>query len=163
KPLAHNAAVRFHHLTHDVPARITLMATETLMPGQSCFAQLRLQKPVVAIFGDRFILRKHSPLHTIGGGVILDHLPMKRFSQSDSKALERMQLLAQATDAERLAIAAKQKGILGANEKYLKAKLAATPDEILALNSNEVILLQRNPIIVISRDAEQLLLRRMED
>ncbi|MGH9856820.1 MAG: selenocysteine-specific translation elongation factor, partial [Acidobacteriota bacterium] len=92
-PLPHNALVRFHHLTNDVAARITLLGTDVLQPGETAYAQLRLQNPVHALYDDRFILRKHSPLTTIGGGIILDHLPLRRISAGDRRAIERFKKL----------------------------------------------------------------------
>ncbi len=66
-PLTHNSMVRFHHLTADSLARITLPEGETLNPGGSGFVQIASAKASLCAFnGDRFILRKHSPLVTIG-------------------------------------------------------------------------------------------------
>src|SRR3972149_2344091 len=163
KPLTHNSGIRFHHLTHDVLARVTLMGTDALAPAESCFAQLRLQRKIVAVYSDRFIRRKHSPLHTIGGGVILDHLLLKRASQKDSAALERMRHLEWATVSQRLAMAVLQKGISGATEQYQKAKLALMAEEILAVNSDDVLILQQDPVLVISREAERSVLQKMEE
>lgn len=43
-----------------------------LMPGEALLAQLRTDAPVVAEAGDRFVLRRESPLQTLGGGEVLD-------------------------------------------------------------------------------------------
>src|SRR5437660_913210 len=49
---------------------------EALKPGERAFVQVRLESPVVAVAGDRFVIRRYSPAITIGGGDILDaHLP----------------------------------------------------------------------------------------
>ena len=70
------AAVTVHLGTADVPAR---------MVRRSRFAQLRLERPVVAARGDRVVLRTHS---TVGGGVVLDPLPPRRL---DPERLERIE------------------------------------------------------------------------
>jgi len=44
-------------------------------------ARIRLRDRVLATYGDRFILRTVSPMDTIGGGVVLNPYPMRRFSQ----------------------------------------------------------------------------------
>jgi selenocysteine-specific elongation factor len=44
-------------------------------------ARIRLKQPVVASYGDRFILRAVSPSVTIGGGRILNPHPGRRFSE----------------------------------------------------------------------------------
>src|SRR6185369_10926225 len=46
--------------------------TQELKPGQSAYVQIRLESPVVAVAGDRFVVRRYSPALTIGGGVVLD-------------------------------------------------------------------------------------------
>ncbi|MCL4492245.1 MAG: SelB C-terminal domain-containing protein, partial [Nitrospirae bacterium] len=43
-----------------------------------CYCQFRLEEPVVALSGDRYIIRRFSPLETIGGGEILDPYPVRR-------------------------------------------------------------------------------------
>ena len=44
-------------------------------------ARIRLKQPVVAAYGDRFILRTVSPSSTIGGGRVLNPHPGRRFSE----------------------------------------------------------------------------------
>jgi len=70
------AAVTVHLGTADVPAR---------MVRRSRFAQLRLERPVVAARGDRVVLRTNS---TVGGGIVLDPLPPRRL---DPERLERIE------------------------------------------------------------------------
>jgi len=45
-----------------------------LPPGESAVANLKLQDEVLALPGDRFIVRQFSPVVTIGGGAVLDPL-----------------------------------------------------------------------------------------
>lgn len=67
-PMASRTRVRLHLGTREIMARIVLPAAKPLTPGQEGFAQLRLEAPVVAAWGDRFVLRRYSPALTIGGG-----------------------------------------------------------------------------------------------
>ena len=46
-------------------------------PGGGGLVQLRLETPVVALHGDRFILRSYSPAQTVAGGVIVDPFAAK--------------------------------------------------------------------------------------
>ncbi len=160
-PLQHNALVRFHHLTNDVLARVTLLGSNVLQPGESCFAQLRLQSPIHALYGDRFILRKHSPLITIGGGIILDHFPLRRISAGDSKAIERLRALETGNPKDRLAIAVQMKGLAGAEEQYLKAKMGMPVDEILQMDEPSVTHLKNHPLLAVHHDFEKDLIRKM--
>ncbi len=78
RPLRPRTRVRLHHGTAEVLARVVLLGTEALAPGDSGPAQLRLESALVAAAGDRFVLRSYSPMRVLGGGVILDAHPPKR-------------------------------------------------------------------------------------
>jgi len=62
----------------EVLCRVVFLDREQLTPGESCYAQLRLEDEIVAKKGDRFIIRFYSPMMTIGGGEILEPNPPKR-------------------------------------------------------------------------------------
>ncbi len=64
--------------TAETVARIILYEKEELKPRDSCYCQLRLQDPVIAVAGDRYIIRRFSPLETLGGGEILDPSPVRK-------------------------------------------------------------------------------------
>lgn len=57
--------------TTEVDARLILKGGR-LEPGAEGFAELRVARPIVAEYGQRFILRQRSPARTVGGGRILD-------------------------------------------------------------------------------------------
>jgi selenocysteine-specific elongation factor len=63
--------VMLHLGTTEVVARVSIKG-QTLEPGQQAYADLRLREPVVATWGQRFIVRRISPAMTLGGGRILD-------------------------------------------------------------------------------------------
>jgi selenocysteine-specific elongation factor len=67
--------VRLHTGTSEVMARALLLDGTELAPGQRGFARLRLEAPLVALAGDRFVIRSYSPIVTIGGGTLLDTDP----------------------------------------------------------------------------------------
>jgi selenocysteine-specific elongation factor len=72
-PLKNRARVHFHQGTAEAIAEVILLNDGgELAAGQSAFAQLRLDKPLLLLPGDRFILRRFSPVVTIGGGKVLD-------------------------------------------------------------------------------------------
>jgi len=77
KPLETRSRVRLHLGTAEVMARVVLLEGQTLEPGAGALAQLRLETPLVAAWGDCFALRRYSPPLTIGGGRILDPQPLK--------------------------------------------------------------------------------------
>jgi selenocysteine-specific elongation factor len=72
--LKNRAQVHFHQGTAETIGEVVLLEGTTIAPGKSGFAQLRLREPVLVLAGDRFILRRFSPVTTIGGGVVIDSL-----------------------------------------------------------------------------------------
>ena len=70
-PLRTRSTVRVHLGTAEVLGELVLLEADELARGGAGLAQLRLREPVVAAPGDRFVLRRHSPMETIGGGVVL--------------------------------------------------------------------------------------------
>jgi selenocysteine-specific elongation factor len=72
--------LQVHHGTRVAPARAVAL-------GHG-LAQLRLESPLVARAGDRFVLREVAPPRTIGGGSVLD--PAPRRHGPGSSAAERL-------------------------------------------------------------------------
>ncbi|MFC1824263.1 selenocysteine-specific translation elongation factor [Thermodesulfobacteriota bacterium] len=93
RKLKNRAKARFHTGTSELMARVILLDREELAPGESCFAQLRLEEPTVVLLRDRYVLRSYSPVQAIGGGIILNALPQKkkRFSETVLAELKLMQ------------------------------------------------------------------------
>ncbi|NVO00256.1 MAG: selenocysteine-specific translation elongation factor [Geobacteraceae bacterium] len=83
KILKHRASVRLHSAAFEVPAKVILLGNDSLLPGESCFAQLRLGRPVLLLPGDPFVIRSYSPNATIGGGRVLDPGSPKHRRRSD--------------------------------------------------------------------------------
>jgi selenocysteine-specific elongation factor len=63
---------RFHLFSAETLGRFRPLEPTTLEPGGEAIVELRLQEPVAAARGDRFVLRRPSPQATLGGGTILD-------------------------------------------------------------------------------------------
>jgi len=90
--IQHNQRVHIHLGTKEVLGRIRLLETDTLQENSNGYAQLRLEEPLVAQRGDKFIIRAYSPLITLGGGTVLwsqtDH--RKRFESGQMEELEKL-------------------------------------------------------------------------
>jgi selenocysteine-specific elongation factor len=82
RDIKHRERVRLHIGTDEVIARLAILGGQTIAPGASSPVQFVLERPTVALPGDRFVIRSFSPLVTIGGGHVLDASPgkHKRFS-----------------------------------------------------------------------------------
>jgi selenocysteine-specific elongation factor len=74
RAMKNRTRVHFHHGTAETVASVSLHEQGALAAGGTALAQLRLDDEILALPGDRFILRQFSPLMTIGGGVVLDAL-----------------------------------------------------------------------------------------
>lgn len=70
--------------TSEILCRVVLLDREELSPGESCYAQLRLEEEIAVRRGDKFIVRFYSPMETIGGGEIIEPVPKKKKRFDDS-------------------------------------------------------------------------------
>lgn len=91
-PLRHASEVKFFTGSAEVLARVRLLGVEELAPGQEGWLQLDLREPVVAVRGDRYILRRPSPSETLGGGVVVDAQPA-RHRRFDPPLIESLEAL----------------------------------------------------------------------
>ncbi|MBF0472168.1 MAG: selenocysteine-specific translation elongation factor [Nitrospirae bacterium] len=87
--LKNRGTIHLHIGSSEVIARVILYDKPLLNSEESAFCQLRLSSPIVALSGERFIMRRISPLQTIGGGVVLDPFPIRR---KKSKGLDDLNI-----------------------------------------------------------------------
>jgi selenocysteine-specific elongation factor len=104
--MRHGEEVKFFTGASETIARLRLLGTEKLDPGEEAWIQLELRDPVVAVRGDRYILRRPSPGETLGGGVVVDHQPKGRHKRFDQEVLKTLESLSQGTPADVLMEAA---------------------------------------------------------
>lgn len=72
EPLKRYQRVRFHIGTAEVMARAVPVEGNVVAAGTSGYVHFQLESPVVALPGDRFVIRSYSPIVTIGGGTVLE-------------------------------------------------------------------------------------------
>ncbi|HYN05140.1 MAG TPA: selenocysteine-specific translation elongation factor, partial [Vicinamibacteria bacterium] len=152
RPLADGARVRVHAASAEVLARVRLLGAQTLEPGQSALAQLRLESPAVTGRGDRLVLRSYSPADTIAGAVVVDPLPPRRRT-ADRPAVERLRDAVGLLGAAEAMVA--EAGPGGIDAPLLAARLtvplARLTEEIPA--SGSMVALGQDPAVVVSRAA----------
>ena len=129
RPLKTRDRVRFHAGTTEVMGRLYMISQEALEPGESTYAQLRLESPVATLPRDRFVIRSYSPIVTIGGGEILDVMPRKH-RRMRASALSHFQNLYTQDEAGRLQIFLGDAGTMGSTVQELTGRLTLTPEEI---------------------------------
>jgi selenocysteine-specific elongation factor len=85
--------VRFHTGTAEIMAWAVPMAEGGLAPGSTGFVHFQLEEDVVAMPGDRFVIRRYSPVTTIGGGVILEAGTDRMRVRARDERLKRAEML----------------------------------------------------------------------
>ncbi len=129
-PLKDRVEVSLHMGTREVFARVILKGRR-LEAGQRGIAELRLAEPVVAAWGQHFILRRTSPAVTIGGGRILDP------AIPDMRRLRDIEALGSAlqsdSPAERLAVRLEQQDSIDRADLSLASSVGIMPDELQRL------------------------------
>lgn len=135
-PLKHASEVKIFLGTAETIATVRILGAEELAAGEQGWAQLELRDPLVAVRGDRIILRRPSPGETLGGGVIVDPQPKGRHKRFDEAVLKSLESLAQGSPAEVLLEAALALGPASVKEIIARSRLESAPaasalDELL--------------------------------
>jgi selenocysteine-specific elongation factor len=98
--LKHRQLLRAHLAANQVTAQVQ-MDQRDVSPGQTAFALLRTASPIMAEYGQPFVLRQLSPAATIGGGTIIG--PALRPADRLKRCLAAASGLASADPAVRVA------------------------------------------------------------
>ncbi|WP_047865096.1 selenocysteine-specific translation elongation factor [Rubrobacter aplysinae] len=126
-PLVHGTRLRLYHGTRSTNARVRLPDTPEVSPGGDALARLVLEEPLVALPGDRVVLRSLSPQITTGGGTVLDADPTSRRPDLGwLAALESGDL------SKLMPLAVSRSPAEGITPGELSLLLSATPGEIAA-------------------------------
>ncbi|MGJ3238956.1 MAG: selenocysteine-specific translation elongation factor [Anaerolineae bacterium] len=102
RPLQHNAEVKFFSGASEIMATVRLLSHEQLPPDAEGWLQLRLRDPIPLTQRDRFILRYPSPAQTIGGGIVVNPHPERRWKRFNADLLNQLQTRLAGTPAERV-------------------------------------------------------------
>ncbi len=73
-----NTRVQVHQGSGSHPARLVLLQSAKLGPGETALAQLRFEHPVYMLAGDRFVVRNQSQSATLAGGLVLEPAGVRR-------------------------------------------------------------------------------------
>jgi selenocysteine-specific elongation factor len=78
RPLKNRTPVHVHIGAVDVTGRVVTLEHGEIPPGGDGLVQIQLDRPIGMVRGDRVILRDQSALRTVGGGTVLDPMPVTR-------------------------------------------------------------------------------------
>lgn len=112
RALTDSSSVQLHLAATSVRARIALLGAKSISPGHSALAQLVLERPIVALHGDRFVLRDQAAQRTIGGGTVVDPFAPARGRAKPARLTElaALQLVSASASLTEL-LAAKTDGV----------------------------------------------------
>ncbi len=91
KPLRSHWRVRVAMGTTESLATLVVIHGSQIDPGQTAYVQLRLAQPIVAAYGQRFVLRDENAHSTVGGGRVLRPVSrrLRPLQRGATDALER--------------------------------------------------------------------------
>lgn len=163
-PLKHGARVHFHAGTAETIAEVLLHDGKELRPGESALVQLRLTEEVVAVRGDRFIVRQFSPVITIGGGMVLDPLA-RRPSRKDTTRAKFLETLERGAPGEIVRLMT-ERNILGLGLEEIIARTGwrveearATAEELAKRGAIRIVSLE--PLLLLSEAPFQEILKKL--
>lgn len=144
----HNMSLKVFAGASETLARVRLLGVDSLAPGEEGFVQLELEAPLVAVRGDHYVLRLPSPAATIGGGVILDTQPTRRYRRFDEVTLARLEQLRAGKRSDLVLQALNQLNVTSFAALSTHTSLPAEDLEKLVVeleSAGEVIFLSRHP------------------
>ena len=130
--LKNAAKVKFHVGTSEVPAAVYLLEGDRAAAGSECLVQVRLDRPVVAGPGDRFILRMQSPPLTVDGGMIVEATPAGRLRRNRPEIRDDLAARADAirSDTAFVEYALRAAPLLAATETDLAHRAKVLPQRL---------------------------------
>jgi len=148
-PLVHGTRLRLYHGTRSTNARVRLPDGPELPPGGDAPARLVLEEPLVALPGDRVVLRSLSPQVTVGGGTVLDAAPAGRRPDLDwLAALESGEL------SRLVPLAVSHRKQEGATLDELSLTLSATSEKVAEAAAESEAVLELGGMYAPAGDAE---------
>jgi selenocysteine-specific elongation factor len=132
RPIKHRVPVRFHVGTAEVMATVSLLDADAIEPGGWGLAQLFLEEPATATWGQPFVVRGSSATQTLGGGQVLQPAA-KKIRRRHLDMLERVERLWTGNAEERARTVAWFGGFRGFTPADLVCGAGVTPGEAPAL------------------------------
>jgi selenocysteine-specific elongation factor len=134
RPIKHRVPVRFHLGTAEIMGTVSLLDCDTIEPGQWGLAQLFLEQPATATWGQPFVLRESSGTQTLGGGQVLQPVA-KKIRRRHLEILERIERLWSGSPAERALTVAWFGGFSGFGSDDLVRGAGVGPEEAQELSN----------------------------
>jgi selenocysteine-specific elongation factor len=131
--LEHGQRVRVYLGTREAMARVVLADSGVLAPGDTDWATLLLEDPLVARVHDRLILRFYSPVTTIGGGEVADLDPPRCWSSR----VGDWEVILGSKPSGILAAAVRLRGMMGLLEADAPLATGLAPDTVARVGQDD--------------------------
>ena len=89
-PLRHNMYITVHTGSSEVVGRLRLLEQDTLEPGETGWAQIKLDAPLAVVKGDYYVIRSNRT--TLGGGNIVE-THARRHRRRHAPTIERLEAM----------------------------------------------------------------------
>jgi selenocysteine-specific elongation factor len=159
--------VRVHIGSAEVLGRVRVLNNRGEIPaGESGFAQLRLESPVVALHDERFVVRSYSPSETIAGGLVLDPFATKHRGRELARTHERLQTLMDSSRPVRLAAFVESSGDIGLRLADLAARTGwndTVLSEVATAAKLEGTIVDADGVLIARTNFERLSQSALED
>ena len=137
RAIKHRLPVRLHVGTAEVMATTSVLDFDTVEPGKWAIAQLFLDQPVTAVWGQPFVVRDSSAEHTLGGGQVLQPTAVK-LRRRHLESLARVEQLGFDDPVTRATMAGWFAGFHGFKPTDLVRNAGLTPTQAQAITADLV-------------------------
>ena len=143
KNILNRQRIRFFHGASEIIGRIYILDKSEIQNNSEAYVQFHLEKPIVSLKDDRYVVRLYSPMITIGGGYIINPVA-KRVKGNKDKYLESIKIKEKQFGTEYMSLILKDDKdiILSVDdicEKYLLSKYNVDVELQKMVNNNIVI------------------------
>ena len=97
RPVRHNMFATVHVGSSETVARVRLLEKDLAYPGDTTWAQLKLEHPGAIVKGDFFVIRSNNS--TLGGGRVVEP-HARRHRRNHRPILDRLEVMSQGTDRD---------------------------------------------------------------
>ncbi len=121
--------IRFHIGAKEIIGRVYIYGKKELFPGEEAYVQFSLEEEIAAFLGEKFVIRRYSPMNLVGGGrvIIVDPPPRKR---EDKQITEMLKEIEAGDWLKRIELFIKFKNIESASMEYLLKKSSLQENEL---------------------------------
>jgi selenocysteine-specific elongation factor len=153
------ARLRVHLGSAEVLARVRVLNLRgEIPPGETAFAQLRFESPVVALHDERFIVRSYSPAETIAGGQVVDPQATKHRGKELTRTHERLRLLSDGERPDKLAVFVAASGDQGLRLSDIAARTGWNDEVVsqVATKAKETTIVEAEGVLLARDNFERL-------